>query len=258
MGGFNPMGAVTDFITGQDTGANDLAPPPNQYNVFGLDFANSQKLIDKRNEFDPTAAFANERKTFSDSLSAANQARAQQQGFVDQLAAQANGTAPSLSELQLRQAMDQNIQQQAALAASQPNASSGLALRRVLDSTAAANQQLAQSATQQRLVERLAAQQLYGNTLNSLRGGDLQTSQLAGNFGLGIGGLAAQNQAGKDAFVGNLYGLANQRDLGLGGQDMQLFGIKSGNINAINQNRERYKEAELNFASNVAKGGGGG
>ncbi|TXH18368.1 MAG: hypothetical protein E6R03_02340 [Hyphomicrobiaceae bacterium] len=258
MFGFNPIGTITDFILGQDDTANDLAPKPNNYNTFGLNFSDTPKLIEERNKFDPLASFSAQREQFSDAIASSNLARAQQQTFAEQLAAQALGQAPSLAESQLKQAMDQNLKQQAALASSQLGANSGLALRRVLDSTAAANQQLSQAATQQRLVERLAAQQLYGNTLSALRGGDLQSGQLVGNFGLGVGQLAAQNRANQDSFLTNLYGLANQRDLGLGNQDSNNFSIKSGNINALNKNRVDYQIAQYQAASNAAKAAGGG
>lgn len=105
--------------------------------------------------------------------SPANQFRMQQMAVAHQLAAQANGTAPSLAAMQLKQGQDAAIQNAAATAASQRGISPGMAARLQAQGTAGLMQQNNAQSAQLRLQEQQAAQQALAGLSSTARGQDL-------------------------------------------------------------------------------------
>jgi len=146
-----------------------------------------------------------------------------QSGLLSQLQAQAAGTAPSLAQMQLRQAQDANIAaQQAALASSRGDAGGRAALaRQAMQQGAAIQGQTAIQGAQLRLQEQLAAQQALGQLAGQAReqdigvagtqaGLDMQTQQLGADLAAQQAGLTTQaNIAG--AQIGSAESIAQAR-----------------------------------------------
>ena len=122
--------------------------------------------------------------------------RAQQQDLVAALQAQAAGEGPSLAQMQMDEAREQNIAQAMALAASQRGLGAGQGLRQISDQAQLATQQAARDAVRGRLQEQMAAQGQLGNVLAGARGQDIGLA--AEQAGLaqqaGLSNQAAQNQ----------------------------------------------------------------
>lgn len=157
-------------------------------------------------------------------------AMGQRKDLIQQLQAQASGTAPSLAEAQLRSAQDRNLAQQLAAAQSQRGGNVAATQRQLAQQQAQAGREVAQDAATARLQERESAQQLLGQqigqeqqladqlTQNYLQQGfnieqarqqaladyeKLQTNQFLSSQGLTAASLegGAQRQAG---FLGGL------------------------------------------------------
>jgi len=126
--------------------------------------------------------------------SQAEASAAQRQTLAQQLAAQAEGTAPSLAEAQLRSASDRNLAQQLAAAQSTGRGANQSALARNLArNQMSAGAELGQQAAQARMQEQQAAQ----GQLAEMTGADQATlNQLAlGYENQGFGYLEADQQA---------------------------------------------------------------
>ena len=108
-------------------------------------------------------------------VSAADQqaARLQQQALVSQLQARADGTAPSVAQLQLQKANEQAIAAQMAGAASARGGNPVLAQRQAAQNIAALQQGNANEAAMLRLNEQTQAQNQLGSTLAGLREQDI-------------------------------------------------------------------------------------
>ena len=140
------------------------------------------------------------------SLNAGQTTGAQQGTLANQLQQQANGQGPSLAQMQLQQASDSNLKNNAALIASQRGINPAQAGRQVAVSNASQGQNLANQSAQLRLQEQLQKQQLLAQTLQGQRGLDI--NQQTANTGAAstFGGLQnSQNQTGLE----NYYGAAN-------------------------------------------------
>ncbi len=87
-------------------------------------------------------------------------------GLITQLQGQADGTAPSLAEAQLRSATDRNLAQQLAVAQSQRGGSAASRQREVLRGQATAGRDIAQQSAELRIQERNQAQQLLGQQIS--------------------------------------------------------------------------------------------
>ena len=122
------------------------------------------------------------------SINAGAATGAQQALLAQQLAAQANGQGPSLAQMQLQQASDQNLKNQAGMIAGVKGINAAQAGRQVALAGANQGQNLANQAAQLRLNEQMQKQNLLANTLNAQRGADI-------------------NQQGANT---NLYGLTGQ------------------------------------------------
>lgn len=93
----------------------------------------------------------------------------QQQASANQQALQAQGLGPSIAQVQAQQQAQSNMQQQAAMLASQRGSSNpALAQQQALNAGAAAQQQAAQQAVLGRTQEVLSAQQQYANQLSGM------------------------------------------------------------------------------------------
>jgi len=126
--------------------------------------------------------------------SQAEASAAQRQTLAQQLAAQAEGTAPSLAEAQLRSASDRNLAQQLAAAQSTGRGANQSALARNLArNQMSAGAELGQQAAQARMQEQQAAQ----GQLAEMTGADQATlNQLAlGYENQGFGYLESDQQA---------------------------------------------------------------
>lgn len=93
------------------------------------------------------------------------QAQQDNRQLIEQLQAQAAGTAPSLAEAQLRSASERNLAQQLAAAQSQQGGSAAARERQLMQNQAASGRELAQDATVARLQEQQQAQQLLAGQL---------------------------------------------------------------------------------------------
>jgi len=109
-------------------------------------------------------------------MQAANEAQAQarqnQMGIADLIAARARGEGPSIAEMQLRQSTDQLQNQQAGLIASQRGMNPGLARRSIMGQAAMVQQQMNAQAALLRAQEQQAAQALAAQTYGQMRGQD--------------------------------------------------------------------------------------
>ena len=105
-----------------------------------------------------------------------------QTDLAQQLMAQSQGQGPSLAQMQLQQASDQNLKNQAGLIASQRGMNPAQAARAVALQGAAQGQNLANQSAQLRLNEQLQKQQLLQQALQGQRGLDI--NQIQANTGL--------------------------------------------------------------------------
>ncbi len=124
-------------------------------------------------------------------------------GLADVLRAQMGGKGPSLAQLQLQQATQQNAQNAAAMIGSVRGINPAQAARGIAQQAATANQAAANQSAQIRMAEQLNAQQQLASALQAQGGLQLGAGQLAlGQYGAGTqalgtaGGLQnAQNLA---------------------------------------------------------------
>lgn len=103
--------------------------------------------------------------------------RGQQQGLADRLDAQSRGLGPSLATEQLKAGLDQNMAQQASIAASGTGNQAGVAAFTAANNAARAGQATNQQAVQARIQEQFNAQQQLGGVLNQGRNSDEANSQ---------------------------------------------------------------------------------
>lgn len=116
----------------------------------------------------------------------------QQQAFADQLANQALGKGPSVTELQLRSAMDRSLGQQVAASKANRAVNPALAARQNAKMAQQSNLQTAQMAGVQKLQEQQQAQNQFANYL----GQQQQARQSGLQLGLGGGSqLSAESNA---------------------------------------------------------------
>ena len=119
---------------------------------------------------------------------------AQMQGLGETLQQQMAGNGPSLAQLQLQAALDQNASQSASMIGGQKGINAGLAARGIMGQTAAANQAAVNQSAQIRAQEQLNATNQYQNLLNQQ--GQMQLGQQqAGTQALATAG-GLQNQQG--------------------------------------------------------------
>jgi hypothetical protein len=153
----------------------------------------------------------------------------QEAAFGKQLAAQAAGTAPSISAGMLQQANDQNLNNQMAAAKSNRAVNPALAQRNLMEQAGQQNQQTAQAAGIQRLQEQQANQGQFANYLNSLRSaqnganqnalaGQQQSNGLGGALLSGIGG--ALGPVG--GMIGSMFGGGGSGSGASAGDAMQM------------------------------------
>lgn len=132
--------------------------------------------------------------------------RAQQMGLIQQLQDQAAGRGPSLAQMQLQQATNQNMQQGRAMAASQRGLGGGAAARQIAGQRGSIGQQMAGQSAMARLQEQMAARGMLGQQLGGVRGQDMSA----------MGALAQQAEANRRA-------------------QMEYEQLRSQNQNAFNQ-----------------------
>ena len=159
-------------------------------------------------------------------MEAGAEAAKMQKSLAQQLMEQSMGQGPSLAELQLQKASDQNVKNMAGLIASQRGVNPAKAARSIASLGASQGQELANQAAQLRLNEQLQKQQLLEQTLRGQRGLDIgllgAQTNLYGTAGQLGGaqqeremqnywdaqklnaGIAASNQAQNNAILGSL------------------------------------------------------
>lgn len=148
-----------------------------------------------------------------------------QQGMLAQdLQAQAAGQGPSLAQMQLMQATNQNNAMSAGMAASQRGINPALAQRMAMQNQATMNQGAAAQSGQLRLQEQMQARQQLGDVLNAQRQGYLgQQQNNAGMFGQ-AGQLQNQQNQGRITNLNNAQQL-NQNSA------MQAQALNAGGAN---------------------------
>jgi len=193
-------------------------------NIFGSKntFSSQPMNLDK---VDYNTGIKQAQETALANMNAGAEAGQMQKTLAQQLAEQSQGQGQSLAQMQLQQASDQNLKNQAALIGSQKGMNPAQAARAVAMQGASQGQNLANQAAQLRLNEQLQKQKLLQETLQGQRGQD-------------IGLLGAQT---------NLYGTAGQ----LGGSQQQRELENYWNNQKINAG-----VAEQNAKSNNAIMGG--
>jgi hypothetical protein len=129
------------------------------------------------------------------SINAGQGTAAQQQALAAQLAAQASGQGPSLAQMQLQQAADQNIKNAGSMIAGVKGINPAQAARQVALAQQAQGQNLANQSGQLRLQEQMAKQGLLANTLGTQRGQDLGQQQANTQMFQTTGGLRGQQEA---------------------------------------------------------------
>jgi hypothetical protein len=192
-------------------GLQDLLGSKNTYHVDPLNL----------NQFDYNEAMKKAQEAALGSINQGNAAGQNQATLNQQLMDQANGVGPSLAQLQLQQASDDNIKNQAGLIASQRGMNPANAARAIALSGANQGQQLANQSAQLRLQEQLQKQQLLAQGLASQRGQDI-------------------GQQGANA---SLFGLTGQLNQGQNAQNMQNYyaahginaGVEAQNVAGANQ-----------------------
>ena len=101
-----------------------------------------------------------------------NQARQNQMGIAELIAARARGEGPSIAEMQLRQSTDRLQNQQAGLVASQRGMNPALQRRLIMGQAAQGQQAMNAQAALLRAQEQQAAQALAAQTYGAMRGQD--------------------------------------------------------------------------------------
>lgn len=153
----------------------------------------------------------------------------QQQALAQALLAQSQGQGPSLAQMQLQDATNRNIKQNAGLISSQKGVNPALAARLIANQSAQAGQSLAGQSAQARLMEQMQAQQQLGGLYGNIANQQLQQQQLLQNA------LAAQNNAtlGNTSQMNTInQGVASQN--AKFGQDL-LGGVLGGAASSLAQ-----------------------
>lgn len=146
-----------------------------------------------------------------------NATAAQQQMLADALRAQMLGQGPSLAQMQLNAARDQNARMAAGAIASQRGVNPALGARLIANQQASMNQQAAGQSAMIRAQEQLSAQQQLAGVLGQQRGQDIGQQQA--NTAL-FGTAAQANQSQNALASGNQLG-ADQINAGIESQNAQ-------------------------------------
>lgn len=221
------MGFVANLLGG---GGNDFKATPTA--LAQTDYNSALKQLMDSGALNPV------------NFNQANQTAQGQNQLAQMLFQQAQGQGPSIAQNQLKQATDQNIQQNASLLASQHGINPALAARQILQNQAAQGQQAAGQAATLRAQEQLGAQGTLGNVLGTQRGQDLGQALGQTQAGLaqvqGVGGLQqgqnalnVQNQQGTDQINAGVAEGNSKRGQGLlGGLLGGVGAIATGGLSA--------------------------
>lgn len=161
---------------------------------------------------------------------AQGQTAAQQQALVQALQNQAAGNGPSVSQAMLQNALQANMANTNALAASQRgNTNAALANRMAMQQNAQSAQQAAANAVVGKQQEQLNAQNQLGSTLSGMRSQDIQNAENYNNLGMNYNNLA------------NTYTNTGLSAAGMGlnynnlAQNYQNMGLQAANSNMQSQ-----------------------
>lgn len=206
---YNPNGKISQNLAAKQggpgvpagvSGGPPPAPPPALRDQTGL--ADPWKVSDKTRQ-DLLAQQGGRAGMFADqSERGYAQYGAQGQGALDQLQAQANGQN-SVSALQLRQGLQQNLAAQRAQAASASPQNAAMAARTAAMQSSRLGAGLAGQQAVAGLQERNQAQQQYGAMLQGLRGQDLNaalSSRQNANSGYGAGNTGAPQKTWSETY----------------------------------------------------------
>jgi len=145
------------------------------------------------------------------------QVRSSQMGLIEALQGQANGTAPSLAEQQLKRSNEQTIASQMAQAASARGGNPAMAQRMAAQNIAGLQADAAGRAAELRIQEQTAARQQLTQALDSTRGQDVtvasQQAQLAQQAAQ-VNKTASDQAALAQAQLIQQAALANQGEFG--------------------------------------------
>jgi len=151
----------------------------------------AQGAFGSQNRFDPAMAQGIQRQEFLDAIKKSQAGfgniQTQQQALADALLAQSRGEGPNIAEMQLKQATDRNIQQNAGLIASQKGINPALAARLAAQNAAMAGQTMAGQSGVMRAQQQLASQGQLGGLYGQMGGQELGMQQTLQNA------LAGQN-----------------------------------------------------------------
>lgn len=187
----NPLETIGDLAT-QTSGKVGLGQfQPTIYNVDKTAFDPGVDLYNDKNNFGAYAGKVEGRTLANQGLdvtaaqldpnkSAINQGY--QQNLAEQLLNQTRGQGPSLAQMQLQQATDQNLKQAMALGATRQGVNPALAQRQIAQGMAGIQQQAVGQSAMARLQEQQQAQQALGTLATSARGQDLSAATADAGF----------------------------------------------------------------------------
>lgn len=174
--------------------------------------------------------------------------RDQQYNLGRSLEQQATGQGPSITERQLRQGLQQNIEGQMAQAASSRGMqNTGTMQRQLAQNIARSGQEMVGQAGIQRLQEQQQAQQMYGNLLGQARGQDQSHAQ-------GMGQLLVQQEAQRDSLVQQYIsmGLSLDQAQFKANQDLAQTELQNAQFNAGLQQSRFQSDQQQEGAHSVA------
>lgn len=235
----NPFGALGEIGLAAASGGKNLGSMAGGLDTSIKDPAGMNQYTGLANQAEQE--YGNTRKFMTDNVDPKKKA------LLDQLAAQANGTAPSIAESQLKSAFDKSLNQQLAMARSSRGGNAGLANRNASNQAMQQQQNIAGQAATERMKEQLGAQgalqtaiqneQMYATgTLGSALGAQANVAAMQngqrdrndkrnqGIFDMGaqlVGGLFGMAEGGQvpslEAVLKSKYGSKPQK-LAYGGQ----------------------------------------
>ncbi len=161
-----------------------------------------------------------------------NQTRGMQMSLIQQLQDQANGTGPSLAQMQLQRGTDQNLANAMALGQSQRGAGQAGMLKGIQSQQAQIGQGMAGDAAMLRLNEQLQARNQLGQQVSAVRGADDQNAQFYAGQQNSTANANAQRQADAARAQAQLE-LERQKMLQQESKDKSPIGMIGGLLSAI-------------------------
>lgn len=238
--GRGPFSGAGDAM--QKIGEKSTTKALNDYQAYGYtpqDFASAlQQAQMQAGTFNPNMVNASQ----------SDQTRNQNQALIQALQAQASGQAPSLAQMQLQQATQQNIANTAGQIGSTRGMNPALQARLIAQQGAAQNQNMAGQAAMARVQEQQGALGNLANALQAQRAQDISMAGLGAQTGI------QQQALGNQMFgtLQNALSTQNQQQLGNYWNQQQL------NAQANMQNADWANKHTMGIGQGIQKSMGAG